>query len=199
MKKRIFKIIFSCLALTFAYFLLDISDLPASIGIHSGEINWDIASIVIGNLIVIGLYLITFNLLDNRSIEKDRNQREVALLLIKKTYEKCKESVLYFEVPEVCEKAAEKCDFSKVLHEDKQFLHYLDFPFEYHEKIIEFACCGTISKQEFSDYINVRDAYKKHINIRIMFFDRKELPDQTKKEFFETFDKVYRSLNRGER
>ena len=55
MKKRIFKIIVSCLALTFIYFLLDINDSPAGIGIHSEKINWDIASIVIGNLVVIGL------------------------------------------------------------------------------------------------------------------------------------------------
>ena len=82
MKKRIFKIILSCLALTFVYFFLDISDLPAGIGIHSEKINWDIAAIVISNLVVICLYLVTFNVLDNRSIEKDKNQREVALLLL---------------------------------------------------------------------------------------------------------------------
>ena len=100
MKKRIFKIILSCLALTFVYFFLDISDLPAGIGIHSEKINWDIAAIVISNLVVICLYLVTFNVLDNRSIEKDKNQREVALLLLFKTYEQCKESVSLFELRE---------------------------------------------------------------------------------------------------
>ena len=93
MKKCIFKIILSCLALTFIYFLLDINDLPAGIGIHSEKINWDIASIVIGNLVVIGLYFITYSLIDNRSIEKDKNQREVALLLLNKTYDQSAESV----------------------------------------------------------------------------------------------------------
>ena len=97
MKNRIFKIIVSCLALTSIYFLLDINDLPAGIGIHSEKINWDIASIVIGNLVVIGLYLITFSLLDSRQIKMSKNQREVALLLMFKTYEQCKESVLLFE------------------------------------------------------------------------------------------------------
>ena len=75
MKNRIFKIIVSCLALTSIYFLLDINDLPAGIGIHSEKINWDIASIVISNIVVICLYLITFNVLDNRNIEKNKNQR----------------------------------------------------------------------------------------------------------------------------
>lgn len=198
MKKRIFKIIVSCLALTFIYFLLDINDLPAGIGIHSEKINWDIASIVIGNLVVIGLYLITFNLLDSRQIKMSKNQREVALLLMSKTYEQCKESVLLFERREVREKAVEKCDFDKVIHEDKQLQYYLDFPFEFHEQIVEFASTGIISKKEFSDYLELREAFRKHINIRIMFFDREDLPNPTKKEFLETYERVTNFLNRGE-
>lgn len=159
MKNRIFKIIVSCLALTSIYFLLDINDLPAGIGIHSEKINWDIASIVIGNLVVIGLYLITFSLLDSRQIKMSKNQREVALLLMSKTYEQCKESVLLFERREVREKAVEKCDFDKVIHEDKQLQYYLDFPFEFHEQIVEFASTGIISKKEFFDYLELRKVF----------------------------------------
>ena len=198
MKNRIFKIIVSCLALTSIYFLLDINDLPAGIGIHSEKINWDIASIVIGNLVVIGLYLITFSLLDSRQIKMSKNQREVALLLMSKTYEQCKESVLLFERREVREKAVEKCDFDKVIHEDKQLQYYLDFPFEFHEQIVEFASTGIISKKEFSDYLELREAFRKHISIRIMFFDREDLPNSTKKEFLETYERVTNFLNRGE-
>lgn len=198
MKKRIFTIILSCLALTSIYFGIDINNLPSSIGICCERINWDIASIVIGNLVVIGLYLITFYLLDNRSIEKEKNQREVALLLLTKTYEECKQSVLLFDHPEMLKKAVEKCDFNKVIHEDQQMMYYLEYPFEFHEKILEFACSGTISQKEFSDYTEVRAAFKKHIDIRIMFFDREELPSQTRKEFFKTYERVKKSLNRGE-
>lgn len=198
MKNRIFKIIVSCLALTSIYFLLDINDLPAGIGIHSEKINWDIASIVIGNLVVISLYLITFSLLDSRQIKMSKNQREVALLLMFKTYEQCKESVLLFERREVREKAVEKCDFDKVIHEDKQLQYYLDFPFEFHEQIVAFASTGIISKKEFSDYLELREAFRKHINIRIMSFDREELPNATKRDFLETYERVTNFLNRGE-
>lgn len=198
MKKRIFKIILSCLVLTFVYFFLDISDLITGVGIHSEKINWDIASIVIGNLVVIGLYLITFNLLDFRQIKINKNQREVVLLLLTKTYEQCKESVLLFEDREVRKKAVEKCDFDKVIHENKQLQYYLDFPFEFHEQIVEFASTGIISKNELSDYLELREAFRKHINIRIVFFDREDLPNSTKKEFLETYERVTNFLNRGE-
>lgn len=199
MKKRIFLIIFCCTAITFVYFCLDINNTITIMGISTQKINWDIAAIVVSNLVVIGLYLITFNLLDSRQIKTSKNQREVALLLLNKTYEECKESVKMFDYPEAAKHAAEKCDFSKMIHEDKQTQYYLEYPFEYHEQIVEFASTGTISKKEFFDYMELRQAFRKHINIRIMSFDREELPNYTKKEFFETYKRVTSSLNRGEK
>ena len=86
MKKRIFKIILSCLVLTFIYFPLDINDLPASIGIQSENINWDIASIIISNIVVVCLYLITFNELDHRSIEKDKKPTGSRPTFVVQTY-----------------------------------------------------------------------------------------------------------------
>ena len=198
MKKRIFVIVVSCFAITFAYFCLDINNVIGGIGIPTHEINWDISSIVIGNLVVIGLYLITFNLLDSKQIKTSKNQREVALLLLSKTYEECKESVKIFDYPGAAKYAAEKCDSSKVIHEDKRMQHYLDFPFEFHEQIVEFASAGIISKKEFSDYLDLREAFRKHINIRVIFFDREELPYSTKNEFMATYKRVTNSLKRGE-
>lgn len=198
MKKRIFAILLFCVVITFAYFFLDVNNVVASMGIPTQEINWDIASIVVGNLVVIGLYLITYSLIDNRSIEKDRNQREVALLLLNKTYAQSAESVKLFDYPGAAKKAAQKCDFSKIAHQDSQLMYYLEFPFEFHEQIVEFASTGIISKKEFSDYLELREAFRKHINIRIMFFDQEDLPDSTKKEFLETYERVTYFLNRGE-
>lgn len=197
MKKRILTIILSCLILTFFYFVFDINNLSAGLGINSSAINWDVASIIVGNLVVISLYLITFSLLDNRSIEKDKNQREVALLLLSKTFEKCRDFALLFDSPENLKKAVEKCDFSKVYYEDKQFMYYLQFPFEFHDRIIEFACSGTISKKEFSDYMKVEAAFKKHISAKIIFYDREEFSNHTRKEFFEVLEMVENSLNRS--
>ena len=117
---------------------------------------------------------------------------------ISKTYEQCKESVLLFERREVREKAVEKCDFDKVIHEDKQLQYYLDFPFEFHEQIVAFASTGIISKKEFSDYLELREVFRKHISIRIMFFDREDLPNSTKKEFLVTYERVTNFPNRGE-
>lgn len=190
MKKRISIILLSCVAITSVYFCLDTNNIIAGIGIPTQEINWDIASIVISNLVVISLYLITYILLDNRSIEKDRNQQEVALLLLSKTYDQCVESVKLFDYPGAAEKAAKKCDFSKTAHQDSQFMYYLEFPFEFHEQIVEFASAGIISKNEFDNYVELKEAFRKHINRKIMFFDQEDLSRETKKEFIDIFERV---------
>ena len=46
MKKRIFAILFSCVAITFAYFFFDVNNVVAGMGIPTQEINWDIASLI---------------------------------------------------------------------------------------------------------------------------------------------------------
>ena len=46
MKKRIFAIIFFCVAITFAYFFFDVNNVVAGMGIPTQEINWDIASYI---------------------------------------------------------------------------------------------------------------------------------------------------------
>ena len=198
MKKRIFKIILSCLALTFVYFLLDISDLPASIGIHSEKINWDIASIVISNLVVVCLYLITFALLDSKRIKMSKNQREVALLLLEETYDHCKGVVSAFDLRGLRAKIAEKCYSSEELFGNENLQRYQDLPFKFHEQIIKFACSGIISKKELSDYIQVRIAFQMHIRTRILSYDKDDLPDCTKKDFFEDLERAKQSLNRSE-
>ena len=198
MNKRIFKIILSCLALTFVYFLLDISELPASIGIHSEKINWDIASIVISNLVVVCLYLITFALLDSKRIKMSKNQREVALLLLEKTYDHCKGVVSVFDLRGLRAKIAEKCYSSEEISENEHLQRYQDFPFEFHEQIVKVACYGIISKKELSDYIQVRIAFQMHIRTRILSYDKDDLPDCTKKDFFEDLERAKQSLNRSE-
>ena len=199
MRKRIFAIIISCIALSSVYFCLDINNVTSSMGIPSQKINWDVASIVISNLVVVCLYLITFNVLDNRSIEKDKNQREVAVLILNKTYEQCKEASSLFDNPSIRTSAVKKCDFNKTIYEDPIQIRFLEAPFEFHSKIVELASLGIISKQEFSDYMNVMTAYKNHINIRITFFDIETLGNAKYMEFMHALRKAVNSLNRGER
>ena len=198
MKKRIFKIILSCLALIFVYFFLDISELPASIGLHAEKINWDIASIVISNLVVVCLYLITFALLDSKRIKMSKNQRDVALLLLEETYDNCKGVVSTFDLRGSRAKIEDKCYSYKKILKNEHLQRYQDLPFEFHEQIVKFACSRIISKKELSDYIQVRIAFQMHIRTRILSYDKDDLPDCTKKDFFEDLERAKQSLNRSE-
>lgn len=75
---------------------------------------------------------------------------------------------------------------------------FLDAPFEFHEKIVELASSGVISKQEFSDYTEVRLAYKNHINMRITFYDDETMGNTNYTKLVQTLENAMNSLNRGE-
>lgn len=195
MKKKIAWLLSGSTIIILLTVMLDIFNIPSKIGIPMASVNWNVISLIIGNLLVILIALITYLLIDKRNREKDKNQREIALLLLNKTYEQCYESVLLFDNPKIREKAVEKCDFDKVLHEDKQLMYYLEYPFQYHDNIVELSCSGIISQKEFSDYIDVRIAFQKHINIMIMLFDKEDPAMQTRRDFIETYEKVKKSMN----
>ena len=198
MKKRIIGIILSCVSITLVYFWLDMKNTISWFGISFQEVNWDLASVVISNLVVICLYLITFVLLDSRNIKKDKNQRDVAVLILNKTYEQCNEVTGLFANPFFRASAVKKCDFNKTMYEDPIQLRFLDAPFEFHEKIVELASSGVISKQEFSDYTEVRLAYKNHINMRITFYDDETMGNTNYTKLVQTLENAMNSLNRGE-
>lgn len=69
-------------------------------------------------------------------------------------------------------------------------MYYLEFPFEFHEQIVEFASTGIISKEEFDNYLELKEAFRTHINRKIMFFDKEELSRETKKGFIDIFERV---------
>lgn len=194
MKKHIFTIILISLVFIFLYFALDILNFPSGMGIYNGKVNWDIASIVVGNFVVICLYLITFCLFDSRRIKINYNQRAVALLLLEKTYDQCIEFASLFERPDICEKAFAKCNFSKVIHEDNQMTYYLEHPFGFHERIVEFACSGIISQNEFSDYIEVRDLFKNYIITKSILWEQDESSIHTSKKLFQILNSAKSSL-----
>lgn len=145
--------------------------------------NWDVAGIVIGNLVVICLFMITFHLLDRRNIEKDRNQREIAILTLKSTCEECKAMVEMFDNPKILSSVLSKIDHNIPMAEDKCRQYYLNRPFKYREKIEEFTISGIITKDEYSGFIDVEKKYTIYINAKISLNDYADIINLYKDQF----------------
>ena len=197
MSKIVRKIILACLAISGVLALLDYWNLPTRLGLKTASINWDIASLVISNVIVVGLYLITYHVLDKRNVAKEKNQRSVAKYMMVSTYNACKDKVDLFADDATAKHAAGKCDFDKLQFEDPVFEKYLDLPFDYHDSIIEFAKTGVISMNEFKRYSKIREYYRSHITIRISLFDNPKYANYKKKELLDEIKRAKKELKRS--
>lgn len=130
------------------YALLDIYDIPSGVGIPIQRINWDAAGLVCGNLVVVALFSITYQVLDKRSIQKAQNQRRVALHMIKATLSACNSQIELLKNSRFTDSLLHNIDFDKNLEENSLFQIVLTLPFENHEAIVSFAAEGVISDYE---------------------------------------------------
>lgn len=151
--------------------VLDYFNFFTVIGVSVNHINWDLLSIIIGNLVVILLFVITYFVVDNRNIQKDKNQQATAYLTLIGIYERCNDMVELFSKEEWRTKAVEKIDGNKLLSDDKVHTHYLNYPFENECIIYDFASSGILSKNIFKEFQNIKKDYQKYINTALIFFD----------------------------
>lgn len=194
MRKSIRNIIAVCTIIVCLYFIADITNFPSFVGINVPSVNWDVASIVTGNIIVIGLFLITYFLLDRRNIARENNQREIAVLTLQLIYDTCCEMIDLFSNDTAAENVAKKCDFNKLEFQDPVMQQYLNIPFDNHADILDFAKSGVITAKEYGSYLKIRKNYKLHIRMKITFFDCKDLSCYKKKELISCIQNEQKGL-----
>lgn len=180
MRKILSLIAVACLLIVCTYFAIDILNIPTVLGINVASINWDIAGIVIGNVIVVALFYITYHLLDKRNILKENNQREIAVLTLHITYDTCSEMIEFFDKKMAVESASKHCNGDKLEFQDPVLQQYLNIPFVHEASIVDFAKSGVISADEYRAYLSVNQKYKSHIRIRLIFPDVEELGNSQK-------------------
>ena len=135
--------------------------------------NWDFYMGILNVFSVVILYVITYILLDQREIKRDRNKNEIATLLIRKSYDQCifyinnmltEDMINNYIVP--------KMDFNST---DNPIMMYLkSAPFENENHIMDLVKDGQITKKKLEDYFNVKDKFSSYVFMRITFFDAPE-------------------------
>lgn len=140
------------------------------LGVNVRNLNLDFMSLIIGNVVVILLFVIAYVLVDRRSIAKEKNKRKTALIILKGIYEQTVEVVELFAEDEARMLAAEKCDFSKVISQDPMQSLYYNLPFAENDRtIIAFAQEGVLNANELSTYLDVKKKYGSYINLSFLF------------------------------
>ncbi len=169
--RTILKIIFFAIIIVTVVIIVDYFNLLGMIGIDTSKLNVDFLSLIIGNVIVISLFISTYYIVDQRNIKKENNQQSIAYLTLIDVYKSCLDMVEMFKNDEIREKAVEKVDGSKTLLDNKHQQHWLNYPFENESMICGFASSGIISKEVFKEYLTIKADYQKYINVSIVFSD----------------------------
>jgi len=134
------------------------------------KFNVDFLSCVISNCVVIVLFIITYQLIDSKNLEKENNKREISNLLLNKTYTLIEQELKLYETGSHLNKcyinlfkdSIEKKDPSIVtsfIDEQKQY------PFVYHQDIFSLAQDGSLSSSEYDNYLDIKRSYSQLIGI----------------------------------
>lgn len=170
-KKYIWLIVILAFLFNVGACIVDYFNIFTYVGVKVENINFDFISLVVGNSIVVGLFLVTYFIVDYRSIKKDHNQLVTAYITLIGIYERCTDMIELFSKDDLRERAAKRCDGDKYVNEDKAHLHFLNYPFENENKIYDFAGAGILSKEVFTEFIKIKQHYQKYINVSIVFYD----------------------------
>lgn len=150
---------------------LDYFNVFSTLGFRMGNINWDFTGMVITNVIVVLLFVITYETLDKRSAEKENNKRLIAISLIKQSYEQC---VWYTDTltKEIVEKyIVPKMNFDGGADENKVVTNLKNAPFENDGAILSLVYDGQVSVDTINGYFRIKQLFSQYITMRTTFFD----------------------------
>ena len=134
-------------------FIFDYFNIPTKLGLYVNAINYDLWGILIGNGVVIALFVITYNLFDKRNLEKERLADYAAAVMILDDYRQCRGLMLWVEA--VLETDIQnRDDYSPNMIEK-----ITNLPFKNSEKIFEFLASGHIPRERYDIYSNIKNTY----------------------------------------
>lgn len=152
--------------------LVDYINLPSMIGVSPANINMDIFGVLFDAAIVLILYTISFYYIDNRQNEKDANAKDIANILINKSYQECLDNLNLLDNRQtIKEYIIPKVDGNRPASENKVISNMQELPFASLEAIIGFAANGYIEKEKMETYLDIKKEYQYLVNVKITFFD----------------------------
>ncbi|EAC3129705.1 hypothetical protein AAU23_03195 [Listeria monocytogenes] len=125
--------------------------------IDISNINWALFNI----LVIIFLYLLTFKNIESRTIAKETNKKEIAILLLNECYKDC-------------EKQTEQLisDVKKFKIENTSLIQSI--PFDNENLIFELVTDGQLSPKHLKQYTKVKKDYQRYVAATNLLFKIKE-------------------------
>lgn len=154
------------------YLFLDITNCFLVWNFKLENLSDGVFSSVLNALVVVSLYIISYFVIDKRSIRKEQNAKEVVDVLIKETYKKCEEMISLLENKDIVrEYIFPKITNDKPIFADEVLNHLKTHPFSSYETIMQFCVNGVISGDYIKEYLYVKSTYEGIVSTIVLVFD----------------------------
>lgn len=155
------------------FVILDYFNISQIIHIDMSNFNWDFLSIFVGNLVVVGLYFLTYWLIDRHNIKRTENQERNVRTVINEVYEQCSKIIALLEneigIVEVL--PAVQSDNNTYVADVIETINKSVFATE--PFIYDAVTNGVIAQSELETYIKIRNAFIEYVSYRALLFAEK--------------------------
>lgn len=158
------------------------------------KFNMDFWSLFINSTIVICLYVITYVLIDKNHIKQEDNKKNVAKLLLQKTYGECLDDIKRMESKDYRTAMANKINFDNSIGDEPVYQKLMESPFDNHEMILSFAKEGVIKAETLEKYLNIKREFRVFIIASMTFYDRYEIAVKFKGDLDAMIEEALRAL-----
>ena len=162
--------------------IFDYINLPSLLGLNMFNINWNFCMGILNIVVIIMLYVITYKTLDKRTVEREKNKKEISILLIKECYQECKKYVELLSQETVEKYIVPKIDINST--DNKIICNLKDSPFANENIIMDLVKDGQITKQRIEKYFKIKGIFNQYITMRITFFDKSDFYEPLKNQLF---------------
>lgn len=191
-----FWIVLGLFVLLALFLILDYFNISQIIHIDMSKLNWDFLSIFIGNLVVIGLYYLTYRLIDRGNIKRAKNQERNVKKVINSVYTECRKNIALLEneigivevLPDV------QSDSHIYVADVTERINKTVFAME--PFIYDAVNNGVIAESELETYINIRSAFIQYVSYSALLFAEKSKGRELEKNslFMDTIKRVKTDL-----
>ena len=176
--------------------ILDYFNISQIIHIDMSNFNWDFLSIFAGNLVVVGLYYLTYRLIDRDNIKRAKNQERNVKKVINIVYTECRKNIALLEneigivevLPDV--QSDSHIYVADVMERINKTVFAME-PFIY-----DAVNNGVVAESELETYINIRSAFIQYVSYRALLFAEKSKGRELEKNslFMDTIKRVKTDL-----
>lgn len=153
------------------YLFLDITNCFSVWNFKLENLSDGVFSGVLNALVVVSLYIISYFVIDKRSIRKEQNAKEVVDVLIKETYKSCNEMLILLENEEMMSNHIfPKVSNDKPMFADDLINHLRTSPFSSYETIMQFCVNGIVRGDYVKEYLYVKSTYEGIVSTSIVAF-----------------------------